>query len=334
MKKIICMVKNLFYHYSILKSISKKSKFFDLILSRLLINLPYDRYIDYCFYEKPWAGRKDYLYNELEYYLKYNPGVTRDNHDDKSDIMNKIQAYLKRKLLKTKNMSYDDFKLFVQDLDTFFYKPLDGDSGKGIEKIIVNENTENIFSYIKNKSDGILEETVIQHEDMDLLNPNLVQTIRFFVYVKKEGATIIFSSLRTSLKDNVCVDNAGAGGCFVNVDLSTGKIITNAYCETHALKKEFDINLIMKDGISTHPVSGTTFKGFKIPFFDEAKQLVLDIANNVDFYGRKLLGFDIAISKNGPIVIEVNANRPDISLWQIPLKHIPLRPIFEKEITS
>ena len=331
MKKIIDMIKKILYYKSVVKKISGKSRFFDLLLSRVLIGVPYECYVDFCFYDKPWKGRGNYLFNEWKYYVKYNPGVTRYNHDDKSDVMSKVLPYLKRDVLKTHNLSLDDFKTFVQGKKSFFYKPLDGDSGRGVEKIFVRENVDSLYAELLKKEDGILEETVIQHKDMDKMNPNLVQTIRFFVCKGAFGPKIVFSALRTSLKDNVCVDNAGAGGAFANVNLSTGMVSTNAFSEITALKGDFDVRLVNSVGIEKHPVSGTEFKGFKIPYFEEAKSLVLEISNKVDFYGRRLLGFDIAISEKGPVVIEVNANRPGISdLWQIPLKHLPLRNEFEK----
>ncbi|OWV21558.1 hypothetical protein B7982_10620 [Fibrobacter sp. UWB2] len=331
MKKILDMIKRALYYNSVVKKISGKSHFFDIFLSRIIIGVPFDRYVDFCFYDKPWKVRREYLFNEWKYYVKYNPGVTRGNHDDKSDIFSKCLPYLKREVLKTHNLSLDAFKVFVQGKKSFFYKPLDGDSGRGVEKILVTGDIDTLYTEVLKKGVGILEETVIQHKDMNRMNPNLVQTIRFFVCKGSAQTKIVFTALRTSLKDNVCVDNAGFGGAFANVDLNTGMISTNAFSEIAALKGDFDVRLVNDAGLVKHPVTGTIFKGFKIPFFDEASAFVLEISNKVDFYGRALLGFDIAISEKGPILIEVNANRPGISeLWQIPLKYKPLRNEFEK----
>lgn len=333
MKKIIVMIKKICHYNKIVKKISGKTRFFDLLISRLFLGVPYDRYVDFCFYEKPWKNRKNYLYSEWKYYVKYNPGVTRDNHDDKSDIHSRVLPYLKRDVLKTHNLSLDAFKIFVQGKKSFFYKPLDGDSGRGVEKILVKDDVSSLYTEVLKKGEGVLEETVIQHKDMDRMNPNLVQTIRFFVCKGSSETKIMFSALRTSLKDNVCVDNANAGGAFANIDLNTGLVSTNAFSEIAALKGNYDVRLVNSVGLEKHPVTGTIFKGFKIPFFDEAVALVLEISNNVDFCGRRLLGLDIAISEKGPVVIEVNTNRPGISdLWQIPLKHTPLREQFEKNL--
>ena len=55
-----------------------------------------------------------------------------------------------------------------------------------------------------------------------------------------------------------------------------------------------------------HPYSGTIIPGFQIPFWDEAKKMVLQAAlvlPNVRF-----IGWDVAIAKDRPLLIEGNSN--------------------------
>ena len=63
-----------------------------------------------------------------------------------------------------------------------------------------------------------------------------------------------------------------------------------------------------------HPTTGVVFDGFQIPCFQEAKELVLKAALESD----KILvvGWDVAISENGPVVIEGN-RRPGFDLVQV-----------------
>lgn len=110
------------------------SKMIDLFLSRLLLKIRYESYIDLCFYDVPWKDRKKYILRDLPYALMCNPGVTKDNHDDKRDIMRKIYPYLKRKVvLDTSTMTKNEFVAFCSDLDSFFYKPEDGDGGGNLK---------------------------------------------------------------------------------------------------------------------------------------------------------------------------------------------------------
>ena len=327
-------IERLLHYNEIAKLMCGHSKLLDIFFSRLLLNVPYNLYVDLCFYDIPWGERTKYILDHAIYALRYNPGVTRSNHDDKRDLMKKIYPYLKRKIvMDTSTMTRGDFEEFCKGLDSFFYKPEDGDSGVGIKKYYLKDsNLDDLFNTIKNSKAGVLEETIKQHPEMTKLNPDAVSTIRFMVFKTSNGAKILFSSIRTSITKGSVVDNAGAGGCFANIDISKGEIWKNAYSECVAFKHftEDMKPLIGKDGIEKHPLTGTKFIGFKIPYYNEAKDMVLEMANNIDFYNRRLLGFDIAISSNGPLIVEVNANRPGIcELFQIARKDTPLKAEFE-----
>lgn len=332
-------IKKLLYYNSIAKEMCGHSKFLDILFSRLFLKVPFNLYVDLCFYDISWKERPNYILDHTIYALRYNPGVTRTNHDDKRDIMKKIYPYLKRKIiLDTSTMSINDFIAFCDGLESFFYKPIDGDSGVGIKKYYLNNYIiEDLYEIIKTSKVGLLEETIKQHPKMMSLNPDAVSTIRFMIFKHEAGAKILFSTIRTSITKGTVVDNAGAGGCFANIDIEKGEIWKNAYSECVAFKK-FTKNLkplISKNGIEKHPLTGTKFIGFKIPYYEEAKDMVLGVANSIDFYNRRLLGFDIAITENGPIIVEVNANRPGIcELYQIARKDTPLKVEFENMLEN
>lgn len=332
-------IKKLLYYNSIAKEMCGQSKFLDILFSRLFLKVPFNLYVDLCFYDVPWKERPNYILDHTIYALRYNPGVTRTNHDDKRDIMKKIYPYLKRKIiLDTSTMSINDFIAFCDGLESFFYKPIDGDSGVGIKKYYLNNYIiEDLYEIIKTSKVGLLEETIQQHPKMMTLNPVAVSTIRFTVLKNISGSKILFSSLRTSITKGSVIDNAGAGGCFANIDIEKGEIWKNAYSECIAFKSfTKDLKpLIGKDGIEKHPLTGTKFVGFKIPYYNEAKEMVLEVADNINFFNRRLLGFDIAISKDGPLIVEVNANRPGIcALYQIARKDTPLKAKFENMLES
>lgn len=332
-------IKKLLYYNSIAKEMCGHSKFLDILFSRLFLKVPFNLYVDLCFYDISWKERTNYILDHVTYALRYNPGVTRNNHDDKRDIMKKIYPYLKRKIiLDTSTMSKNDFIAFCDGLESFFYKPTDGDSGVGIKKYYINNyKIEDLYEIIKTSKIGLLEETIQQHPKMMTLNPDAVSTIRFMVLKHESGSKILFSSIRTSITKGSVVDNAGAGGCFASINVDDGEICRNAYSECIAFKTfTKDLKpLISKDGIEKHPLTGTKFNGFKIPYYNEAKEMVLEVANHINFYNRRLLGFDIAITENGPIIVEVNANRPGIcELYQIARKDTPLKAKFENMLES
>ena len=318
------------------KKISGKNKFIDILLSRIFLGTPYNFYLDFAFYNKSWKNRKKYIYEDDEYafWERYNIKGESIKSTDKLDLLKKTVHYMNRKIISTTNLSFDEFKKFTQSLNSFFYKPSHGSGGEGIEKIVVdNSSLLKLYDKIKSLPDGLLEETVIQHKDLDKLCPNLLQTIRFTVFMHKDGPKILFASIKSSISKNAIVDNAHGGGIYANIDLETGKIKTNAYRSFGSIEDldVYGIDLYTDNGLEKHPITDTYFKGFQIPMFEDAKKLVIDMSNELDLYGHRLIGYDIAITSSGPLLIEANHLRPGISnVWQTACKDTPLKPVIEE----
>jgi hypothetical protein len=53
-----------------------------------------------------------------------------------------------------------------------------------------------------------------------------------------------------------------------------------------------------------HPDSGVVFEGYKIPYYEEAVALAKRCMDS--FYGLKSVGWDVAITTDGPVIIEGN----------------------------
>jgi hypothetical protein len=74
---------------------------------------------------------------------------------------------------------------------------------------------------------------------------------------------------------------------------------------------------ITKPDIYIHPITRVEIVGFKIPFFKEALQIVTDAA----LYNKKnrSIGWDVAVTENGPELVEGNNNWCKVG-WQLPAK--------------
>lgn len=319
------------------KMLCGNRKIIDFLLTKYILGVPIEEYLNLGFYNKPWNVRKQYLYNDDPLFRIYNPDVNFDSEDDKIDLYYKTKDFMRRKIITNKNLSLEDFKKFTEGLCSFFYKPADSYGGKGIQKIYLDKDIDllELYNEIIKLPEGLLEETVIQHEMLNHLCPNLLQTIRFGVFKHKDGPKILFATLKTSMSKDAFVDNATSGGIFANINLETGRIQTNAYrflnFNTQEDVEQFGIKVFDEEGLAVHPITGVVFKGFEIPYFEEAKKLVLDISSQNDFYNRRLLGIDIAISEKGPDLIEVNTTRPGMThLWQVACKSMPVKPVLDK----
>ena len=90
------------------------------------------------------------------------------------------------------------------------------------------------------------------------------------------------------------VDNLHSGGMVANVDMATGRLETNGADRNGTMFEE-------------HPETHTTIKGFQVPYFEEALEMVKEAITKYNVEG--YIGWDIAISKDGPKLLEVN-DRP------------------------
>ena len=147
------------------------------------------------------------------------------------------------------------------------------------------------------KSGYMFQETVVQHDALNKLNPFSLNTIRFDTFIDKDGNVDLISGyIRMSINKHY-VDNICSGGCQVGIDMTTGR-----------LKKE-GYSRLRHDGVmllKSHPITGTVFENFEIPHFDRAKSLTLEAARLAP--GLRIVGWDVAIGESGPVLIEGNSD--------------------------
>lgn len=191
------------------------------------------------------------------------------------------------------------FKRIIEDkkLDSIFIKPLSMLGGEGCYKISkenLNQDCENIFDFVTNNS-CIHEEFVNQHPEINKIHSKCINTIRIEAYIDKNKKTHILSSLMRFGVGKSHVDNSHAGGFFVSIDIENGCL--KKFGQTF---NEFGAKKILE-----HPDSKIRLEGYKIPYFKEACDLVI-LASK--YLPDRYVGWDIAITPDGPILIEGNEN--------------------------
>lgn len=146
------------------------------------------------------------------------------------------------------------------------------------------------------RSGFLFQETIIQHEQVDKLNPSCVNTIRIDTFMDGNGKVDVISGyIRINVSDSY-LDNITQGGYGIGINLNDGTLKKYGYCyPKYGIKP-----------LTAHPVTGTVFEGFEIPFFDQVKELVINAAKVLP--GLRLVGWDVAIEKSGPVLIEGNAS--------------------------
>lgn len=141
----------------------------------------------------------------------------------------------------------------------------------------------------------IFESVIRQTDQFSSFNESSVNTVRFMTTLYPDGSARVIATFIKIGRAGKCVDNAGGGGNVdVCVDVETGEI-------KYAI--QFDGWNKIKD-IEKHPDSGTQLNGVIIENWDSIKAEVVKYQQA--FPWCKAAGWDIAITDDGPIVIEVN----------------------------
>ncbi len=160
---------------------------------------------------------------------------------------------------------------------------------------------------IQSKSGFLLEAYLEQHHSMANLNESSLNTIRIWVVWKENKWQILGGYLRVGRKGSQ-VDNTSSGGIACPVNIVTGKVC-EVFDPAHA-----------GHALTAHPDSEVTLLGFQIPFWKEA----MDLAGEAiaAFPHMHLAGLDMAITANGPSIIELNTTADYIGCaWiDLPLK--------------
>lgn len=173
-------------------------------------------------------------------------------------------------------------------------------------ELMIGELTFEKFVRIEfKKSDGLYIEPLIeQHPILHQLSPSGVNTIRMITMLGPEGKPdIIGSVLRISV--NSRLDNFSKGNLAAEIDTETGVVITGGIRKQAACDIYHD----------RHPVTESDILGLSIPFWRETQELVRKAA--LVLPGVRTVGWDVAITKNGPVLIEGNS-KWNKDTWQIP----------------
>lgn len=206
---------------------------------------------------------------------------------------------------------YDDGKIYdgalnevnedyIKDRTDYFIKDIGGKNGSSVKHIRNYDEFKKMRASLSGKF--ILQERLVQSEKMSEINPDSTNTVRV-ITVNKNGKPYVFSTFfkvgTTKTKD---VDNWAVGGLVVGI-------------EEAGYLKEFGFYKPGKGGkMASHPDTHVEFAKFQIPMYQEA--LALACRAHKYFYGVHSIGWDVAITPNGPMIIEGNDNW-EISVCQL-----------------
>lgn len=152
----------------------------------------------------------------------------------------------------------------------------------------------------------LVQRRVVGHASIVDLSLGALPTVRMLTILDEEGEPeATHAVFRMPLGKDIVVDNFHAGGIAASVDMQTG-----------ILGSATDIGLRPDCGwCDFHPATWTRIRGRSLPFWAEVVSVAK--AAHRAFAGRVFIGWDIAITDDGPVLIEGNA-APDVDLIQRP----------------
>ncbi len=205
-------------------------------------------------------------------------------------VFNKIfNKYLGREWIDIRTTSLDEFKLFLKGKKTIFAKPPTEFGGHGIEKIVVKEieNVSELYEKLKKKKLNLIEDGLVQHKELDKLNPYAVNSFRIVTLVKDGKSYILANALRINVDDNPAI---GCSDAYMRLN-EQGIICSRVVDDVANVYEE-------------HPLAKIKFNTVKVPFVKEAFKMALEAALVVPEV--RYVGWDFAITENGPVIMEGN----------------------------
>ena len=233
-----------------------------------------------------------------DYCFRLNDPGNKIIFDDKMLTFQKFRKYYKRDMIKyvpgstecDKNMAG-----FIEKNRRFIVKPSNAGRGKGIA-IFECANADEIPSFMRKLQlqyphGFIAEELIVQSKEIAVFHPASLNTVRMPT-MKIGNEVRIFHPWFRCGQGNAIIDNASAGGIASLINPENGIIIASG----DELGNAFEL----------HPDTKIAFKGFSIPRWREAIDLVKELSWVVP--NTNYIAWDIALTDKGWVIVEGNAH--------------------------
>ena len=193
-----------------------------------------------------------------------------------------------------------------------FIKPAKGKGGRGCEKWLYRDGAydgpdgqrlidaalrAHILALVARRGRYLIQECLKNHPDLTRFGGGLTSLRITTCKTEAGGFEVTNAVLKMSLAAGSSVDNFHQGGAVCRVDVATGEVgpawdnWTRRPCVLH----------------HQHPVTGATIAGTRLPCWPETVAMVAKAAGL--FPDRIMIGFDVAITDRGPVIIEGNVQQ-------------------------
>ena len=140
------------------------------------------------------------------------------------------------------------------------------------------------------------------HRDIAEVCGERVATVRLITLDNGNGPEIFRAAWKVPVGDSVA-DNYWRGNVLTSLDIEMGRV-----------RRAYRPDGVWSTEVTAHPDSAISLSGFQLPLWKETVALTLDAASTLPHV--PLVGWDIAVTDEGPVIVEPN-HTPDFILPQI-----------------
>ncbi len=231
-------------------------------------------------------------------------------HANTLGFINKQTGILNGKTINTCRSELESF--FMEANFPLVIKPIDGQNGIGFDvidkydnqkkylvsrskgKISIKSLLSSLFDQVEKNNGYIFQEYIMQHPSLVEFYPNAVNSLRVVTHMdKNQNFSVDCALMKFGAGHSITDNNNVDGRVFAIMDVNNG-----------TLKKAFT-GSFSQDELEFHPDSKQKIYQFMIPFWKECLDLALSAHRHLPF--PRHLGWDIAISEDGPLIIELNS---------------------------
>lgn len=219
---------------------------------------------------------------------------------------------------ETYRLDIEHFIDFLEEKKCLACKPCLSRWGEGFMKIekknefFINNKPYSTLEFIATilpLKHYIITEYVEQHPYAQEIYPHSVNTVRLLCIWNSEKKSFeLVNAFHRFGSDNQTIDNLRSGsGIAVFIDLENGRFTDTIISNPH--KKGFKF-----ENITTHLTTHKDITQIEIPNWNYIKTKIIEISNQLSFL--KFVGYDIAITKDGFKILEINS-KPGMQSLQV-----------------
>lgn len=166
----------------------------------------------------------------------------------------------------------------------------------------------------------LIQSALAQHPDLSAITGDAVGTIRVVTVEDGTGAQPLYALWKipspSAMSDNSWQD----GSMLAEIDAASGRVLQ---CRRGSGPRQ--------EMLETHPASGRPIRDLRLPHWEAVIRSAIEGHKVVPRFG--VLGWDIAITGDGPVIVECNAN-PHHMLYQLAtgraIRNAEFNPVFDR----